>query len=322
MANRPTLRRGDRGPDVVTLQTCLGVKPIDGDFGPITETAVRTFQAEKALVADGIVGPLTWNALEEEFDLPPPPPPPEGGLSAGEVQTIANLARQSAIQKFNWPGRGIMPPGYCKGVAIGFAAAFRKYHAGHPAFREMAKANTHNSNKDVLSWYAGTFNSTGMNNDAAGPSTLRHLYAFLMGLGMRESSGRHCEGRDMSATNTSSITCEAGAWQTSWNARSCSPTILQGLFNEYAAGAEGYGEIWKEGVYCSSSSWKNYGSGDGLKFQQMSKAQPMFALEVAAVVTRNLRKHYGPINRREVALRPEANRLLLDVQGLVAPEIA
>jgi len=323
MAQRPTLRRNSRGPEVVTLQTCLRVSA-DGIFGPNTEAAVKKYQRERGLAADGIVGPLTWKALEYEFELAPyePPPAPEGSLSAAEINDITALARQSAIQTYSWKGRGRAPPGFVKGVAVSFGCALRKYDAAHPAFREMAKANTHNNDKDALSWYAGTFNSLGMGIGSAGVSTLRHLYVFLMGLGMRESTGRHCVGRDQSASNTSSITCEAGAWQTSWNARACSPTILQGLFDEYARGAEGYQSIFKEGVSCSASHWKNYGSGDGLRFQKMSKEQPMFALEVAAIVVRNLRRHYGPINRREVEVRREANELLLNVQSVIAPAMA
>lgn len=58
----PTLRMGSKGPDVVTLQRKLGVKA-DGDFGPITYRAVRTYQQRNGLTVDGIVGPQTWASL-------------------------------------------------------------------------------------------------------------------------------------------------------------------------------------------------------------------------------------------------------------------
>lgn len=59
---KPTLKRGSRGADVRTLQKKLGVRA-DGVFGPVTERAVREFQARQRLVVDGIVGPQTWSRL-------------------------------------------------------------------------------------------------------------------------------------------------------------------------------------------------------------------------------------------------------------------
>ena len=68
---KPTLRRGDKGPYVSLLQTELiqrgydvGSTGVDGDFGRATETAVKNFQTHNGLTADGIVGPLTWAALD------------------------------------------------------------------------------------------------------------------------------------------------------------------------------------------------------------------------------------------------------------------
>ncbi len=57
--DRPTLRRGAKGSDVETIQKKLGIA-VDGDFGGVTEAAVRQFQRDHDLVPDGIVGPLTW----------------------------------------------------------------------------------------------------------------------------------------------------------------------------------------------------------------------------------------------------------------------
>jgi len=63
----PTLRFGDRGSAVRVLQRLLVSKRypirIDGDFGVLTETAVKAFQSRRGLTVDGIVGPRTWRAL-------------------------------------------------------------------------------------------------------------------------------------------------------------------------------------------------------------------------------------------------------------------
>lgn len=58
----PTLRRGDRGDDVRLAQAAVGAK-VDGVFGPNTEAAVKQFQRDNGLVADGIVGPRTWEVI-------------------------------------------------------------------------------------------------------------------------------------------------------------------------------------------------------------------------------------------------------------------
>lgn len=63
-----TLRRGDTGNDVRTLQTALtraGYDPgaINGVFGAQTERAVKQFQRVLGLQEDGIVGPRTWAFL-------------------------------------------------------------------------------------------------------------------------------------------------------------------------------------------------------------------------------------------------------------------
>lgn len=66
----PTLRKGDEGESVVTLQRLLIKRGealpkygADGDFGSETLKAVKSFQKKNGLVVDGIVGPKTWNAL-------------------------------------------------------------------------------------------------------------------------------------------------------------------------------------------------------------------------------------------------------------------
>jgi hypothetical protein len=63
-------RQGDSGKRVLQVQCVLtkrgygvGSTGVDGNFGPGTESAVRSFQSDKGLDADGIVGRETWTAL-------------------------------------------------------------------------------------------------------------------------------------------------------------------------------------------------------------------------------------------------------------------
>lgn len=62
MTSMKTIKKGSKGDEVKTLQKLLGVT-VDGDFGPKTDEAVRHFQRMHDLVADGIVGAMTWAAL-------------------------------------------------------------------------------------------------------------------------------------------------------------------------------------------------------------------------------------------------------------------
>lgn len=67
----PILSFGSVGNDVIRLQNRLNDFEIgivvNGIFASTTEVAVKQFQRRFGLVADGIVGPLTWNALLHEF---------------------------------------------------------------------------------------------------------------------------------------------------------------------------------------------------------------------------------------------------------------
>jgi len=56
------LKLGSKGPDVVKLQTALGIGA-DGNFGPGTEKALKEWQAKTGLPADGIAGTATFQRL-------------------------------------------------------------------------------------------------------------------------------------------------------------------------------------------------------------------------------------------------------------------
>ena len=238
-----------------------------------------------------------------------------GGTTPGSINQILQIASASAIAKYKWNDRGTAPAGYIKGMAVMFARVYCKLKSGDPAATEMAKANTGDNNRDGLAWFNQQFINAGMDNSTDSADTLRHLFVLLMGLGMRESSGKHCEGRDRGASNTTSDTAEAGLFQTSYNARNSSP-LCRDLFIKYANSTD-FADIFKEGVHCSTSDLENFGTGDGKEFQRLTKACPAFAVEFTAVALRNLRKHWGPINQRTAEIRTECDTMLKDVQDAV-----
>ncbi len=62
------LQNGNTGPFVGALQSDLNYDDsaglaVDWQFGSLTEAAVKNFQIDKGLTADGVVGPHTWHAL-------------------------------------------------------------------------------------------------------------------------------------------------------------------------------------------------------------------------------------------------------------------
>jgi uncharacterized protein (TIGR02594 family) len=316
--DRPVLEKGDSGPDVVDLQTMIPnfTGEVDGDFGSITEDNVIRYQQSRALEVDGVVGPQTWQALYDEAP-PAPQPAPPGAFTPAQQARIKEIANTSDIASYEWEDRGEAPTGWTQGMALAFATTYRKLKANHPAALEMAKART-DSDKDALNEYREDFDDLDMSNERAGADTLRHLYALMLGHGMRESSGEHCCGRDQSADNYDSDTCEAGAFQTSYNAAGASNPEFDDLMDEYISGnSPGYLDAFAEDVSCSSSDWESYGSGRGREFQDLCKNEPAFSAESCGLTLRNLCNHYGPIIRHETELREDADAMFLDVQDYV-----
>lgn len=226
-----------------------------------------------------------------------------------DTQKILELVIRSSLNAYSWPGRGKAPAGYLKGMALVYARVFQHLLANDPAAVEMAKPITGTS-LDALARYEM--------NGLAPRDRLRNLFMILFGLGMRESSGNFCEGRDRSANNLTADTAEAGLFQMSWDITARVP-LIKTLYQLYVNSPLAYGlaEVFHEGVRVTDAQLENYGVGPGADYQYMAKARPAFAVEAAAVGLRNLRTHWGPINRREVTIAPGLEELLRQIEIVV-----
>jgi peptidoglycan hydrolase-like protein with peptidoglycan-binding domain len=105
---QPTIRRGASGNVVRRLQRALRRTPnlglpIDGVFGAELQTAVRDFQEGAGLAVDGIVGPLTWNALPNGA----PMPVLQQGSSGEVVRALQTLLTNGASGAWNVTPQGI-----------------------------------------------------------------------------------------------------------------------------------------------------------------------------------------------------------------------
>ncbi len=134
-----TLRIGARGDSVRQLQTQLNQLGflqlgIDGQFGPITERAVREFQRSHKITVDGIVGPQTLRAIEQAAASKPgvTSPAPQPPLAHG-TPTLRNGSQGEAVTRLQSELKryGFFrsePTGYYGSVTTDAVRAFQRQH--------------------------------------------------------------------------------------------------------------------------------------------------------------------------------------------------
>lgn len=125
------LKESMSGDDVLHLQSNLQRAGyyngyVDGNFGPMTKSAVLNFQLDKSLAADGIVGPETFAALQNSYSSPP------AASRAGSVdrkgQAVVTLAKEFLGTRYIWSGSS--PDGFdCSGFTT---YLFNQFGVGLP----------------------------------------------------------------------------------------------------------------------------------------------------------------------------------------------
>lgn len=124
-ATTPLLKLGSRGDDVKRLQVALNARGAvlvaDGIFGRNTEEAVKAFQRNGGLVADGIVGTKTWAALATP--VPAPAPTPKPTIRKGDRGDAVKLLQIVLRDSFHYP---LVPDGIFGTQTDGAVRSFQR----------------------------------------------------------------------------------------------------------------------------------------------------------------------------------------------------
>lgn len=321
-------RFGDRGNHVELLQkklNCLSfnIENIDGIFGVRTKESIKKFQNS---IGAPPSGELNLEILQNlEFEV---------GFDATNIyDAILSIVDKSEIEKTNWANRGKAPYGYYYGMAIMYAKLYSRLKADDYIAKEIAKPLSAYERFDALTKYNDVFESFHKSNDSEA-NRIQNLFVLMFGLGMMESSGRHCCGWDRGKLNgwngkakpiqPTSINSEAGLFQTSYDimdyVSADKRAILKSITNNYTTGTDSLYNYFSKGSVCSDLNSENYGDGIGKEFQRLSKESPAFSVELTAVALRNISGHWNPVIKKGdpvkgLEIKQECMNLLISIQN-------
>ena len=227
---------------------------------------------------------------------------------------MLSAAVKSSCATHVFRDRGRAPIGYIKGVALTYAKSYCELKRGQQTAVTAMSQPLGGDTLDSLTHYGRA--------DTTPLERLRAVYALAIGEGMRESAGNTTEGRDESVPErlATEANAEAGLFQVSFDSfasvKKVSPaseTWLQSLYSQYQTpDAACELQTFMEGV--RDRNKPVIGSGEGARFQTLTKTCPAFATEYVQVMLRSDLPHFGPIKRREAELFSGCEAMLKDIE--------
>ena len=177
------LKQCSTGPEVKKLQArlkALGFSNLlpDGKFGAKTKAALIAFQKSKGLMADGIAGPKTLNALH----LIDQPPPPDSGTTTGPVtpnsgRLLTEADFQAAAQILNCDVAAIKAVAEVESSGNGFLSdgKVKILFEGHQFYKHAGGAYAESHPTICYKKWTKKYYTAGPNADVRGAGELARL---------------------------------------------------------------------------------------------------------------------------------------------------
>lgn len=245
---------------------------------------------------------LTMLLFSCTTDKPAPTKPVIEQEVTNVKQEIFNVVENSpGCTEYYWKNRGKAFKSYMNGMSLMYAKQVCNNGSDFIKTKTITGRNSIQEHKDALKYYG--IEGSELNT-----------YTFLIGLGMRESTGRYCAGRDRSASFTKSSSAEAGIFQMAYVARVFNEE-LKPLYLKFKNGELPCElETFKKNVTCKPYDSKTFGTGEGADWQKLMKKCPAASAQWAAILIRSNYRHFGPIKRKEVEFRIQCKEMLKKVE--------
>ena len=222
---------------------------------------------------------------------------------------IDAVVAQSSCASHKWPGRGIAPRGYVRGMGRAYAKAWCDLRRPTSVASRLAGTDF-DAATDALAHYGRAGGSP--------QDRLRALYALALGEGMRESTGNASTGFNRGVRHASSQDAEAGLFQVMPNSLDDSPWLGE-LYDQYRSQPSWcLREVFMAGA--KDRRQPVIGKGPDAEFQRFTKACPAFAVDYATIVLRTDMRKFPPVRHRKAQLTQACVAMFEQVERVAADD--